>query len=193
MIDIYDKNFYNLEDYPNEIWNEMEEFGNEFLVSNFGRIKRKTRIWGSGKQFTTIKTIPESIVKQRILKDGYVKTTICYKGIKKSYSVHVLVARHFIPNPNNLPQVNHKDGNKSNNCIENLEWATASQNAMHASRILHPGAYGKAKRNLGKETADKIREYRKNNPKVSYEKIGEIFNCSKNQAFNAINLNTYSK
>lgn len=188
-----DERFYSLDNYDGEIWVEMEEFGNEFSVSNYGRIKRKSRTWYSGRQNTTIKTIPESIVKQRIIPDGYVKVTICYKGVKKSYSVHVLVAKYFIPNPQNLPQVNHKDGNKSNNLVENLEWCTASQNALHSSRVLHPNTYGKNKRNLGKEKADAIRKYKKEHPEVSYNKMAKIFGCSKHQVFNAVNSNTYSK
>jgi hypothetical protein len=190
---IFDEKFYSLEDYDGEVWREMNEFGNEFLVSNMGRIKRKKRIWGSGRQFTTIKTIPESIVKQRIISDGYVKTTICYNGVKKSYSVHVLVAKYFIPNPNKFPQVNHKDGDKTNNCLDNLEWCTASQNVIHSARILHPNTYGKAKKDLGKEKADAIRKFKSDNPKASYNFIAEMFGCSKHQAFNAIKSNTYSK
>lgn len=51
---------------------------------------------------------------------------------KRNYLVHRLVATHFLPNPNNLPQVNHKDGNKSNNASTNLEWVTVQDNILHA-------------------------------------------------------------
>lgn len=63
---------------------------------------------------------------------GYVKVTLCTNGVTKDFSLHRLVASTFIPNPNNLPQVNHIDGNKLNNNVSNLEWCTSSQNIKHA-------------------------------------------------------------
>lgn len=189
----YDKNFYNLDDYDGEEWIPMEEFGNEFFVSNFGRIKRNKRIWRSGRQGATVKTVDASIVKQRVIPSGYTKTTICYKGIKKSYAVHRLVAMYFLENPDNLPEVNHKDGNKANNSLENLEWVSRSENQIHSSRILHPGVYGRAKRNLGKDKADEIRKYRMSHPEVSYDSIATLFQCSFSQVYHAVKKNSYSK
>lgn len=70
---------------------------------------------------------PKGIRKTFLDKQGYV---LC------NYRVHRLVALAFIPNPLNLPEVNHKDGNKSNNHVENLEWVTSSQNKKHAREVL---------------------------------------------------------
>lgn len=63
---------------------------------------------------------------------GYKTVCLTVEGKKKNYSLHRLVAQTFIPNPDNLPVVNHKDGNKINNTVENLEWVSYSQNRMHA-------------------------------------------------------------
>ena len=67
-----------------------------------------------------------------INKTGYLRVHLDFMGRRKFYLVHRLVAETFIPNPNNLPQVNHKDGNKLNNHYKNLEWATQVQNSQHS-------------------------------------------------------------
>lgn len=64
--------------------------------------------------------------------NGYQKVTLCHEGERKDFMVHRLVAMAFIPNPCDLPQVNHKDGDKGNNKIDNLEWCTAEYNTQHA-------------------------------------------------------------
>jgi hypothetical protein len=66
---------------------------------------------------------------------GYRITSIRFKGKRKCVKAHRLVAMAFIPNPDNLPEVNHKNGIKSDNRVENLEWCTRSQNAKHAYKL----------------------------------------------------------
>lgn len=75
-------------------------------------------------------------------KRGYYIVTFCINGKLKYFSVHVLVARQFIPNPENLPQVNHKDENKLNNKTDNLEWCTHTYNNNYGTK--------------NKRTADKL-------------------------------------
>lgn len=65
-------------------------------------------------------------------KDGYLKVNLYKDGKGSSKRIHRLVAEAFIPNPDNKPDVNHKDGNKHNNNVENLEWVTKSENMIHA-------------------------------------------------------------
>lgn len=64
--------------------------------------------------------------------DGYIATVISHHGIRHNVAIHRLVAEAFIPNPDNLPQVNHKNGNKSINCVWNLEWLSQHDNIIHA-------------------------------------------------------------
>lgn len=68
-------------------------------------------------------------------RSGYLKITIYFPEGLKQYNVHRLVAEQYIPNPENLPCVNHKDGNKHNNAVSNLEWCTYKENSEHASEM----------------------------------------------------------
>ena len=67
-------------------------------------------------------------------KDGYHKVNLCKDKKMKTFRIHRLVAEAFIPNPKGLPQVNHKDENKNNNCVENLEWCDAKYNMNYGTR-----------------------------------------------------------
>lgn len=68
-------------------------------------------------------------------KGGYLIVQLNLDGVKKPHLVHRLVATKYLPNPDNLPQVNHKDGDKLNNSVENLEWCTQSENMKHSFRM----------------------------------------------------------
>ena len=74
------------------------------------------------------------ILKFSISKNGYAKVILRNREKNKTYLIHRLVAEHFISNPNNLPQINHKDENKLNNCINNLEWCSISYNINYGKR-----------------------------------------------------------
>lgn len=114
-----------------EIWKDITDFPN-YQISNYGRVKSKARITNVG-----IKNVKEIKRKEKILKP--LKLTKGYLGIKlynntfsKTFKIHRLVAETFIPNLNNLPQVNHIDGNKQNNYVDNLEWISNLKNQRHA-------------------------------------------------------------
>lgn len=103
-----------------EEWRDVVGYEQHFQVSNFGRIysKRTNKILSQGTSKTGYAVLSTRIGGRN--------------GICKCFKVHVLVARAFIPNPQNKPIVNHKDGNKLNNNDNNLEWATYSENTKHA-------------------------------------------------------------
>jgi len=132
---------YSEEDLKTEIWLPCVGYEDKYLVSNFGRVRSvpyvHTRIKKNGEVYqahysSRIKKQCES-GKRPNSKQGYLCTRLKGKdGVSVAKYVHILVAQTFIPNPNDLPTVNHKDGNKHNNKVENLEWASYSENNQHA-------------------------------------------------------------
>ena len=109
---------------PKRIWRDIPGYEGKYQVSNTGQV-RSLNYNHTGKT---------KILKQGTTIHGY-KQVILYKdGKHKRYSVHRLVAQAFIPNPNNLPQVNHKDENKTNNVAWNLEWMSHKDNCNYGTR-----------------------------------------------------------
>lgn len=105
-----------------EIWKDIEGYEGLYQVSNFGRVKSLNKYHHKREQ----------ILKPNLKSDGYYETSLSKNSKPKWVRTHRLVAQAFIPNPENKPQINHKDGNKLNNCIENLEWVTNKENIDHA-------------------------------------------------------------
>lgn len=114
-----------------EIWKPVIGYENLYSISNFGRVKSLN--FNGSKQ--------EKIMSPYTV-HNYKRIRIFKNKKACSVGVHRLVAGAFIPNPDNKPLVNHKDGNKSNNTVTNLEWATQSENAIHAFKVLKIKAHG---------------------------------------------------
>lgn len=112
-----------------EIWKDIEGYEGLYQVSNLGRVKRMRFI----NKNTNIEK--ERIKSQKIRKDGYLEVALYKNGKGKYIQVHRLVAKSFIPNPKKLPQVNHIDGNKQNNKMDNLEWCDCQENMQHSYKI----------------------------------------------------------
>lgn len=116
-----------------EIWKTI--IGNEhYMVSSFGRIKSLERVVFKDIKKQTKKRIREYITFGRKLSNGYMGFVLSNDCLQHQKLVHRIVAEHFIPNPENKPEVNHINGIKDDNRAENLEWATSSENQIHAIR-----------------------------------------------------------
>lgn len=112
-----------------EIWKNIDGYEEIYQVSNLGRVKRlkKKNIDVRAKSY-----IDEHILKNRKNNYGYLEVILHTNGKGHPKKVHRLVAETFIPNPDNKPQVNHKDYNTTNNHVNNLEWVTHSENIKHS-------------------------------------------------------------
>ena len=125
-----------------EIWKDIEGYEGYYQISTLGRIKSVARIvsfekyqYKLKKMVQATQKVPEKIRTGYSDDHGYYRVELNKDGKSTSFLVHRLVASTFIPNPENKREVNHIDGNPSNNHLDNLEWVTSSENKFHAYRI----------------------------------------------------------
>lgn len=128
ILDNNEINMNGIQSLKGEVWKTIKQ-APEYAISNKGRVLSKER--GVKTKLGTIQHIKARIRKLHLNHKGYYKIRLG----KKSYFIHRLVAQTFIPNLDNKPQVNHIDGNKQNNYVENLEWCTNSENQIHALKM----------------------------------------------------------
>ncbi len=166
-----------------EKWKIIKGYEKAYEVSNLGRVRS---FKGNGRK----RSLTPKILRQTKNGWGYPCVHLCLRGIKgknKYIRVHRLVAEYFLPPIKNKPHVNHKDGNKLNNHIGNLEWCTASENMLHSYdkglRSTHMDTH-----HMGKLTSHqvlRIRRIIKNHPGITKAKLARIFKVSP-QAINHI-------
>ena len=126
-----------------EEWRDIAGYEGLYQVSNLGRVKSLENEF-SKKQ---------KIRKLTRRKNGYLKLQLHKNGVKKTIEVHRLVAEAFIPNPDNKPQVNHKNCNREDNRLENLEWCTIKENVTYILTVVN-------------RTNTYIKNHYKNNEKI---------------------------
>lgn len=117
-----------------EIWKNIPNYIGYYQISNFGRVKSLTRKVKSSRSKIEYRTVNERIIKSRIDKYGYETVILRKENTDKHFTIHRLIAICFIPNPENLPSINHIDENKLNNTVENLEWCTVKYNNSYNNR-----------------------------------------------------------
>jgi hypothetical protein len=119
----------------NEIYLNINDYIGLYQISNFGNTKSLLKIRPCGKHKFVDRIYEEKLLKNFTDKRGYVYVTLTKDGVNKKYLLHRLIAETFIENKNNLPYVNHINGIKNDNRIENLEWVSARENNCHYSNL----------------------------------------------------------
>lgn len=117
----------------NEVWVDVREFEGYYKVSSLTRVKRLYR--ESPTKDGKLKKLPERLMSQSNSL-GYMACSFRVGAHVKQRKVHRMIAEAFIPNPDNKPHINHINGDRSDNRIENLEWCTSAENAIHAFRVI---------------------------------------------------------
>ena len=150
-----------------EIWKSIKGYEGIYEVSDAGRVKRLRREIECNTARTT--TEYRIVIQEKILrpvkigssKEKYLSVGLRNKdGERKLKKIHRLVAEAFIPNPSNLPQIDHKDGNKNNNSASNLEWVTGEENYRRALQMGLACSKG-ARNGNAKLTEEQVKEIRR--------------------------------
>lgn len=138
-----------------EVWKDIEGYEGLYQISNLGRVKSLER--KIKRRNDRIQTVKERILKLNLNKEGYHTVKLHKKGKGKTYLVHRLVANTFITNPDNKLEVNHINGVKNDNNVNNLEWNTRKENMRHAvDNRLHDQKGSKS--NTAKLTEEQVLE-----------------------------------
>ena len=156
------------------IWKDIEGYEGYYQVSNLGNIRSCDRVvlnhWGNGQHRKG------KLMSPSRSPNGYSIITLQKEGRVKYQTVHRTVATVFIHNPENKPEINHIDGNKDNNTIENLEWVTTAENKKHALETGLFSSKGENNPNV-KLTESDVRCIRLSN--VAMKELAEIYNVSR--------------
>ena len=139
-VTFHDARWFDTEDLLNEEWRDIPGYVGVYQISNYGRVKRleHTKVYKNGTHYH----YTPLILKPQFERCGYIQLHLCKDNKKIWIKVHRIEAELFLARTPEQTTVNHKDGNKANPRLDNLEWVTQSENALHAIRIgLNPLKY----------------------------------------------------
>lgn len=171
-----------VEDFSHEIWRDVVNYEGLYQVSNFGRVKS---FYGIG----------ENLLTPSANKSGYQYVVLTKNKVRKSCKVHTLVACAFLVNLENKPAVHHRDGNRSNNRVDNLEWVTYRENSAYAVQM---GRYNKKDTfsiPQAKLTSDNViyirTHYIPRHREFGANALARKFNVCTNTIYNVVNYITH--
>ena len=170
-------------DLPHEEWRDLIGYEELYQVSNLGRVKS---FHNNG-----VRILNPSFADY----PGYYVVNLTKNGKQQTQYVHILVAQAFIPNPENKSYVNHIDGDKLNNCLENLEWTTPTENSRHAWRNGLIKSRTGTKNLHSKLTPEQVRyirvNYKPHDENFSMVALARKFNVSKSTIYLVLARKTY--
>lgn len=152
-----------------EVWKDIVGYEGKYQISNFGNVKSLAREYDTMNKFNRRKhtVVEEHMMKIQHYSNGYPFVGLSKDGKTRGHMIHRLVAMAFLLNPDNLPEVNHKDENKDNNCVDNLEWCTSKYNANYGTRN---------ERCFPKEQCVAVNQYTKDGVFIKrWNSLGEVF------------------
>lgn len=158
-------------------WKEIKGYEGKYMISEDGNIVSLPRDCGRSSRL-------EERPRKQSVKRGYATCALSNNKIIKHLLVHRLVAYAFIPNPKNLPQINHIDGNKSNNHVSNLEWCDRSHNQVHARKMKLQGG---EKTSTAKLNELCVKAIRKIYPKLKMHELADCFGVTESTISAVIN------
>jgi len=153
-----------------EIWKDIKGYEDKYRISNLGRVMSLKNKFGN-----------RELILRQYTSNGYCHFTMCKDSKLKMSRTHQIVAQTFIENPDNKPYVNHIDGDKRNNFVENLEWCTAKENVIHAYKLGLTSMNKGEDHYLAKLTERDVLEIKKyKGSKIKYKDISKIYGVNKN-------------
>ena len=161
-----------------EEWRDIKNYEGLYQISNLGRVKSvKRTVWNNGR--CCYVTVPERILKLKKNRYGYLQIVLHKDGNRKSYGVHRLVAEAFIPNPDNLPEVDHKNGRKLDNRANNLRWVTKEDNLRYMNNRRKDKKTREIETQFGKNNITTKNSSRKDKTKILHLETGKLYNSSR--------------
>jgi hypothetical protein len=160
-----------------EVWKEVKDYEGLYEVSNLGRVKRLskwTKVGNVAKRFDK-----EKILKQGLHHKGYFHVILSKNGKSKTITTHRLVLSNFVENIENKHSINHINGIKTDNRLENLEWCTISENSIHSYKMGLQISIKGEKHGRSKLTKNQVIDIKYNLNSLTNSEISKIYNLSK--------------